>query len=185
MVFSTFQRLCKSRTGALVRKVGLEKAQKKAREDATQFVEDNLSKAKSLIQESKDADTRSIMGVVQKNGFIERSFEAFGNAMHPIMDNGSPAHRPFQIYDNARYGDNVLTYRIGEWCVDMIMHSEGEARNPTSDEMNQMVDEMRLRFYETYGEEAYNQAVPEEQRQLTMERLTKRGITGMLYKPKN
>jgi len=47
----------------------------------------------------------------------------------------------------------------------------GEERDPTEDETNHMIDEMRLRFYETCGEDAYNRAVSQAEREATADRL--------------
>lgn len=43
-----------------------------------------------------------------------------------------------------------------------------------------MVDEMRTRYRETFGEEAYKRAVSEEERRATDQRLAARGKTYML-----
>ncbi|MBK8149577.1 MAG: hypothetical protein IPK58_15585 [Acidobacteria bacterium] len=69
------------------------------------------------------------------------------------MDNRSPAHSDFQVYD-----------RRSESPATMAYHASQELREPTDEEMNLMVDEIRVRYRTTFGEEAYNQAVSEEQR---------------------
>lgn|GEM_PF-6281473 len=52
-----------------------------------------------------------------------------------------------------------------------IQHKNEESREPTQDEMNLMVDEMRMRFRQTYGQDAYNSAVSEDERKKTAERM--------------
>jgi len=106
----------------------------------------------------------------------------FGAATHTMMDNGSPAHRDFQVYDVGQYGGSMLDLpNLLAFQVDMEEHTRQESRQPTQQEMNQMVDEMRLRFYEVYGDELYQRAVPDEERDRTAERLGQRGTQGMLY----
>lgn len=45
-----------------------------------------------------------------------------------------------------------------------------------------MVDEIRYRFQQTYGQAAYEQAVSESERKATAERLAKRKTEGMLVR---
>lgn len=160
--------------GYLVHKYGLKTAQNMARTDAINFVDKNLTSAKSLYDQA--SQTRS--------GF-EASLLAFGAATHTIMDNWSPAHRDFKVYDNSlywgvseagSYGGALLLYG-----VDMLAHAKEEEREPTEDEMNNMIDEMRLRFYEVYGPDAYNRAISQEEREKTAERLSLRSLDQMLY----
>jgi len=68
---------------------------------------------------------------------------------------------------------------------DLFHHSRSEGglwgeREPTQEEMNLMVDEIRLAYQKTFGDEAYAQAVSEKERKLTADRLAKRGNQGML-----
>ena len=50
----------------------------------------------------------------------------------------------------------------------MLAHADEEERQPTEDEMNHMIDEMRLRFYEVYGPDAYNPAISQVTERLIM-----------------
>ena len=103
-------------------------------------------------------------------------FESFGKGAHTIMDGASPAHRDFQVYDARPY--EVLGYlspAVGvlAFGLDMKDHADAEARPPTDSEMNQMVDDLRMQFLNGFGREAYERAVPEEDRKATEERKRK------------
>lgn len=85
------------------------------------------------------------------------------------MDGASPAHRDFQVYDTLGY---KLLGPVGivAFGLDMNDHANVEAREPTEAEMNQMVDDLRMQFLNAFGREAYERAVPEEDRKQTEER---------------
>lgn len=163
--------------GYLVHKYGLRNAQSIARGDAINFVETNLASAKTLY----DQANRSTTGV-------QASLVVFGAAMHTIMDNWSPAHRDFQVYDNSTYRGLVQADSLGVaallYGLDMLGHADQESGEPTEDEMNHMIDEMRLRFYEVYGPDAYNLAISEAEREKTAERLSRINIEILLYRVK-
>jgi RHS repeat-associated protein len=158
--------------GTRVRELGsVSAAQAWARSEAISFVETNLNVASGLYEQASYTRTG-----------LEGSLLAFGAAMHTVMDNASPTHRDFQVYDTRQYSGSMLMLpNVPGFVTDMAQHANGESRNPTETEMNQMVDEMRLRFYEVYGEDAYNRAIPVEERKRTEERLGQRGTRGMLY----
>ncbi len=59
------------------------------------------------------------------------------------------------------------------FALEMLDHAEGEANEPSDDVYNSVIDEMRLRFYETFGEDAYNKAVSESEREKTADRLSR------------
>lgn len=104
---------------------------------------------------------------------IGGAFFIFGQGAHTIMDNVSPAHRDFQVYDTQKYTDLGTVVPLvagGLFAADMLGHSEEEERKPTTEEMNEMVDVLRLRFQRAFGDELYNQAVPEDQRRETEQR---------------
>lgn len=115
--------------------------------------------------------------------------------MHPVMDNVSPAHIGFQVYDNVStaqtgaaigyVGGGVAGAIIGAGAgvaSSQADHINTESRDPTPDEMNTMVDEIRYRFQQTYGQAAYEQAVSETERRATTERLAGLGTGGMLVR---
>ncbi|HET6979059.1 MAG TPA: RHS repeat-associated core domain-containing protein [Pyrinomonadaceae bacterium] len=159
--------------GTLVHKYGLQTAQSIARRDAINFIETSLSSAKNLYDQASRTRT----------GF-DGSLEAFGNAMHTIMDNWSPQHRDFKVYDNKPYWDMTAFLPGGAavlYGFDMFIHAQGESRDPNDDEMNHMIDEMRLRFYEVYGEDVYNRVVSQAEREKTAERLSLMRLDQLLY----
>ena len=99
----------------------------------------------------------------------------------------------FQLYDNATTaavgtGVGYATGGLGGAIVgsagavisSQVDHVNIESREPTTDEMNTMVDEIRYRFQQTYGQAAYEQAASEGERKATAERLAKSGTKGML-----
>ncbi|MBK7704654.1 MAG: hypothetical protein IPJ30_02460 [Acidobacteria bacterium] len=169
--------------GKWVKEMGLEAAQTKARQVAVGFIDQNLADAKELFQKAQ----RATNPYFDKRETTLKALELFGAAMHPIMDNGSPAHRGFQVYDNvstaqtgAAISANPIAGAVATVVVDLLQHKETESREPTDDEMNSMVDEIRMRYRETFGEEAYSTAVSQDERERTEGRLAKRGTEGML-----
>jgi len=160
--------------GSLVKKYGVRNAQDIARGEAIEFIENNLASARSLYEQASRTRTG-----------LEGSLLAFGAAMHTVMDNWSPAHRSFKLYDNSMYwemaGWGNPWGALVIYGFDMLAHAEDEEREPTEDEMNHMIDEMRLRFYEVYGQDAYNRAISEREREKTAERLALMSFDQLLY----
>jgi hypothetical protein len=88
------------------------------------------------------------------------------------------AHRDFQVYDTQGYTLLGLVSPVAgaiAFGVDMNDHANSEAGQPTTQEMNQMVDDLRMQFLNAFGREAYERAVPEEDRKQTDERKRKQG----------
>jgi hypothetical protein len=97
----------------------------------------------------------------------------FGQGAHPIMDGSSPAHRDFQVYDLAPYKTLFAispALGIAAFKEAMDAHAAKEAREPTEDEMNHMVDDLRMQYLNTFGREMYEQAVSPEEREATERR---------------
>lgn len=115
--------------------------------------------------------------------------------MHPVMDNWSPAHRYFQVYDGGELTKgaakgaaigalagplgSIVGAAVGGYATTRE-HSKIESRNPTPEEMNSMIDEMRLAFEITFNGTAG--AVSANKMQQTVARLNTRGYEGMLIK---
>lgn len=175
-----------------VRELGsLEKAQESARGEAKKFVSGKLTNAKDYYSRAKEGPKAGY------DHWMEMALKHFGEAMHPIMDNWSPAHHDFQVYDgNETVKAGVIGAAAGSILgpvgtlggaaagviIGSRQHSKIEERSPTDDEMNSMVDEMRLAYQETFGITPYTQAVSEAKRNETASRLAKRGSKGMLIK---
>lgn len=167
----------------------VEKAQEWARGEAKRFIQNKLKQAKTNYQKAIDGPKQGLAY------WSTRAYEFFGEAMHPVMDNWSPAHRDFQVYDGSELPKGaakgaligsivgplgtIVGAGIGAYST-TTEHSKIEARKPTDDEMNAMVDEMRLAFEITFN--ATVGAVSSPKMQETVARLGKRGYTGMLIK---
>ncbi|MGB7069307.1 MAG: RHS repeat-associated core domain-containing protein, partial [Pyrinomonadaceae bacterium] len=163
--------------GSLVKELGsVEKAQESTRNEAKHFIKDNLTEAKALY------DKAQVSVDVARPNIIDGALEKFGAAMHTVMDNVSPAHRGFQVYALRYQGILSPASALVEDIAAANQHRATEEREPTEAEMNLMVDEMRLGYQQTFGQEEYEQAVSEDQRKLTAGRLAKRGSAGMLIK---
>jgi RHS repeat-associated protein len=158
--------------GYKVKQMGsLEAAKDWARNEATHFINANMSQAKDYYQKSNQTNDEA-----SKLLFTVGAFESFGKGAHTIMDGGSPAHRDFQVYDVRPY--EVMGYlspatAVAAFAWDMKAHADTEARQPTDAEMNKMVDDLRMQFLNAFGKEAYEKAVPEEDRRATEERKKK------------
>ncbi len=147
----------------------VEKARAWAREQTTNFINANSDEAKRLAEESRSGGRAAALKIID-------AWEAFGRAVHPIMDGSSPAHRDFQVYDsNSPNRQDAETYGspalgLGVFIGELGLHSEEESREPTEEEMNRMVDDMRMQYRYAFGEVAYDLAVPLEERQATEHR---------------
>jgi RHS repeat-associated protein len=160
--------------GYMVRQLGSEdKAREWAKGEATKFINGNMGQAKDLYEKSGQANSEA-----GKLIFTVGAFESFGKGAHTIMDGASPAHRDFQVYHTRGYTLlGLISPVVGAvaFGVDMNDHANSEARQPTTQEMNQMVDDLRMQFLNAFGREAYERAVPEEDRKQTDERKRKHG----------
>ena len=158
--------------GYKVRELGsLEKAKDWARNEATNFINTNMGQAKDLYGKSNQTNNEASKLILTVG-----AFESFGKGAHTIMDGASPAHRDFQVYDTQGYKLLGLISPVAgavAFGVDMKDHANVEARQPTDAEMNQMVDDLRMQFLNAFGREAYERAVPEEDRKATEERKRK------------
>ncbi|HEX7772178.1 MAG TPA: RHS repeat-associated core domain-containing protein, partial [Pyrinomonadaceae bacterium] len=159
--------------GSKVRELGsVEAAKNWANAEMYKFIDAKLGEAQKQFQAGEN-----------RNGVNNAALVTFGEAMHPIMDNMSPAHRWMQVYDLKPYNDTYQKYAnfglnevgaalaLNDYRQDMAAHSGEEARPPTPEEMNTMVDQMRMRYLQTFGQEAYEQAVSREERNATERRL--------------
>jgi RHS repeat-associated protein len=160
--------------GSLVAAKGgnVQEAQKAANQEMYKFIDDKLKEAQ-----------KTFLAGENRNGPNNTSLFQFGEAMHPVMDNISPAHNWMQVYDLQPYldiassaptpllGPLYVEIAIGKFALDMKAHADIEARQPTQEEMNAMIDELRMRYLHTYGREAYEQAVSKEEREATAKRL--------------
>jgi hypothetical protein len=159
--------------GYKVREMGgnLEKAKAWAKNEATHFINANMSQAKDYYQKSNQTNDEASKLILTVG-----AFESFGKGAHTIMDGGSPAHRDFQVYDTQPYKVMALLSPAASvigFGLDMKAHTNIEARYPTDPEMNQMVDDLRMQFLNAFGKEAYERAVPEQDRKATEERKRK------------
>ncbi len=171
--------------GSKVREMGLEGAKAWAKNEAAAFINGNLADAKNILR-PKPGDYGSL------SERTDRSLEKFGEAMHTVMDNVSPAHRGFQVfysYDNAAGRGAFWGAVIGgapgavvgaaeSVRRDVDEHSEKEEREPTQSEMDLMVDRMRMLYRDTYGQAAYELAVTEDERKKTSDRISQRSTDG-------
>jgi RHS repeat-associated protein len=149
--------------GAIVRKLGsVSAAQDWSRGEATNFINDRMGEAKQINDNSRN-----------KSAVPDAALYAFGQGSHPITDGQSPAHRDFQVYDLAPYKALFAVNPVlGIVAYDAAMdaHTEEESRAPTQDEMNHMVDDLRMQYLNTFGREMYEQAVSPEEREATERR---------------
>lgn len=151
-----------------------EAAQKWANSEMYKFIDSKMAQAQNLFLAGEN-----------KNGVNDAALFAFGEGIHSVMDNMSPAHRWFQLYDLEPYLDEVMEhsspligagYGLATFVRDMNAHAAQEAREPTDCEMNTMIDEMRMRFLYAFGREAYERAVSRGQREATEQRLRLRDL---------
>jgi RHS repeat-associated protein len=117
-----------------------------AEKEMKKFIQKKVDEAKENVR--KFEISRAINGVGDQN-YVISAQKAFGEAIHPIMDNVSPAHRDFQVYDTS--GWSLSAKGVFTASTDMYFHGETEKRNPTPEEMREMVDQIQKLFAEVFG----------------------------------
>jgi RHS repeat-associated protein len=146
--------------GFKVRELGSESAAREwARGEATKFINEKMGEATAMQNANHNQSTVS-----------NAALNLFGQGAHPIMDGASPAHREFQVYDLAPYQTLAAVNTLvaaALYARDMDAHTETESKHPTQDEMNQMVDDLRMQYLNAFGREMYEQAVSPEERAAT------------------
>jgi hypothetical protein len=121
-----------------------------------QTVEDAKKEMENFIAERNDVAQANNVGGDNPS---QHSLYNFGQASHPIMDNTSPTHSPFQEYDNS----NIF------WCVidpfacqlfqqELKRHMDGES-TIFSSELNRAINDVRENYRKVYGDKALNKAV--------------------------
>ncbi|MGH9944128.1 MAG: hypothetical protein ACRD9R_17425 [Pyrinomonadaceae bacterium] len=93
--------------------------------------------------------------------FHTTALQYFGSSSHAVMDNTSPAHAPFQLYDapeptGIAYLDLGILYAYKKG---MDIHSAGES-TITPSQMGIAVQAVRENFRRAFGDERYRRAVP-------------------------
>jgi RHS repeat-associated protein len=136
-----------------------------ARSLAEQFIEKNLN----------DAVTEQLNGFGPKQSdypmFSAEALTSFGQAMHTIMDNTSPAHKGFQVYAMPEttvywHGVPIKIANIPQWIQEGLEHKALESRPPTREELADNILSLRVNFLATFGNKAFIKAVPDaKQRQ--------------------
>ncbi len=118
-------------------------------EDAKREMDKFIAEKSDLAQANNDGgDNPSI-----------NSLYNFGQAMHPIMDNTSPTHRPFQVFDNSNMWACVVDpYACYLFWEEMEVHKRGESTIFQGD-LNQSVSDARQKYRSLYGDKALNLAV--------------------------
>lgn len=119
--------------GGWVDEYGIEEATRRAKKKADEFMEDNIKLAKARLEDSNKAGNSANYRSVTRS----MAFQAFGSAMHPVMDQYSPAHR-WAVY--RLHPD--LTYEV----VMQISHKWMERRRPTAAEMSVMRNQIQAQL---------------------------------------
>lgn len=136
-------------------KRAVEEAQKWAAAEAKKWVDNQGETAKRLQAEYRKTNVYP----VSNDALYE-----FGKGAHTLMDNTSPAHRPFQIFLGV--SGYILSSRaedvasgIARFTIDLREHSKHESQPPTETESKATTEALRNYFRNVFGEEAYQQAV--------------------------
>lgn len=87
-----------------------------------------------------------------RRGDRDGALRVFGQAMHPVMDNVSPAHRDYQVYNLGQYLEMSPEKALVLFARDMWDHTKTESRLPTDEEKKLMIEEMGKHFGEVFGE---------------------------------
>ncbi|MGH9928569.1 MAG: hypothetical protein ACREA9_04970, partial [Pyrinomonadaceae bacterium] len=108
--------------------------------------------------DSKNAEAAASNGVIASG--VDQGLVAFGGATHPIADNTSPAHSPFQVYQGPPVpvpGDPISIALFAKWIIDLRAHSEGEA-SINKEQMLAATQALRENYRSVYGEKRSQRA---------------------------
>jgi RHS repeat-associated protein len=156
--------------GFMVAKLGsVSAAQSWARGEASKWIDQNMGEAKSIYNNSQN-----------KDHVPDAALQRFGAGAHTIMDGSSPAHKDFQVYNLVQPvppvgsdAGSLIAAGIGTVANSVESqneHGDKESREPTEEEMNHMVDDMRMQYLNAFGREMYEKAVPQSEREATERR---------------
>lgn len=146
-------------------------APKHAMTPGNMSVEQAVAAANTYVKEQMDkARFWEGLSKNKKDGLSDGALLEFGRGTHTYSDNTSPEHG-FKVYAVPQK-EIVLFLPSGEtfsytgndwakWAKDLLEHKAGESRDPTTEEMQRAVDDIRDYFYVTFGDEAFKRAVPD------------------------
>jgi RHS repeat-associated protein len=137
----------------------LAKAKEWSRNEMKKFINDKLDNATHSLNQSNNSNNNS-----DRTFYIERSLQEFGGAIHAPMDNYSPTHSNFQVFDGSSlYTNYTVDIATGvpiseNYWAELAAHQAGEERDPTAEEMQAMVTEIQAMFRRIYGDKAAQRA---------------------------
>jgi RHS repeat-associated protein len=136
---------------------GYDAAREWTEKEMNKFIQDKLNEAKANV--SKFQISVALNGFGDEN-YLLSAQKAFGQAIHPIMDRVSPAHRDFQIYDTSEW---KLSLRgIITAASDISAHAKLEDRDPTQDEMQRMVEAIQRLYGDVFNANGLKEAITEK-----------------------
>ena len=138
---------------------GYAAAREWAENEMKNFIQGKVNEAKENVR--KFDISVAVNGVGDEN-YLVSALQAFGEAIHPIMDNVSPAHRDFQVYDTS--GWSLSLNGLISAGLDLYQHGKEEERDPTPEELTRMTNEIRPLYFEIFGSKRLKEAVPEQKR---------------------
>jgi RHS repeat-associated protein len=123
------------------------------------FIDDRSAHAKQDFEFSQSHNTVGYLDASVKA--MVHSLFTFGESIHPIMDNTSPAHNPFQMYyglhlAGGSYIDRLL---ILSWAYDVMAHTNAES-SISDAQLNGAISVVREHYLRVYGKAMYSRAVP-------------------------
>lgn len=138
-----------------------EQAVEKAREWA-------FGEAKSFV-DSKGEEAKRLQVEYERqggSGLSPKALYVFGEGAHTLMDNTSPVHRGFQVYDLEEYlsGDGSV-FDVGAgmdvigYAADMLRHKGEESHVPTAAETKETTEALHKYFRNVFGADALQAAM--------------------------
>jgi hypothetical protein len=141
----------------------VEKGKEWAKDEAQKFIKEQGEKAKKWMEKAKSTTNREDKQYAYRQALIE-----FGRGAHTLMDDTSPAHYNFQVYETESYkAKSIISLAdgIGDFVKDTIGHKHAEAGPPTAEEKAKSDQALRSYFKEVFGEAAANRALDKNRAQ--------------------
>lgn len=154
--------------GAMVRKVMHERrisydeavpiAREMAKAEAKKFVDDAGESAKMWLRKAEQTTSPA-----NKYTYTMKAYFEFGRGAHTLMDNVSPAHSDFQVYDAPYFDYEVdiasgLPTNAGTFTADMWAHKQAEAGEPTPAELKRSTEALHNFYRNIFGQAALDRA---------------------------
>jgi hypothetical protein len=131
------------------------------RQEGVSF-EDGMSKTDAFVREkmSKAQSDQLSFESAGLSGLSGKALFTFGEGSHALVDFSSPEHGPGAVYAIPKNDDGSINYPSWHW--EEAKHGWNENYEPSDEEAKSSLVRMRAAFLVTFGDKAFERAVPDK-----------------------